>query len=87
MSSKGTDCCVAVIAVAIPRRWLGNPRSKRWDDFAGFSRQTVRGSRKSMTGCIAKNTINHVFFQKYWETKNTLRGVKDTLKILKELLR
>ena len=86
MSSKGTDCCVAVIAAAILRRWLGNPRSKRWDDFAAFSRQAVRGSRKSMTGCIAKNTIKHDFFQKHWETKTTLKGVKDTLKNLKELL-
>ena len=38
MSSKGTGCCVAVTAAAIPRRCLGNPRSKRWGGLGDFSR-------------------------------------------------
>ena len=49
ISLKGAGCCVAVEAEAMPRPRLGRPRGKRRGGFAGFSRQTARGKRKSMT--------------------------------------
>ena len=52
MSSTGAGRCVAVAAEAIPLPCLDKPRGKRRGGFAGFSRQTVRGSRKSMTRYI-----------------------------------
>ena len=46
MSAKGTGCCEAVTAEAMPRRRLGRPWGTRRVGFTAFSRQIARRSRK-----------------------------------------